>query len=85
MEMNTRQLAEECPYAYAALPECYQADDCLFFWEEGNTLYAKPAVGQEQALGVWVMEYDTPNYTWVPRTHKPPRDSLGRFARKRHT
>ena len=31
--MDTRELEKQHPEAFAALPECYQADDCLYFWE----------------------------------------------------
>ena len=70
MRMNTRQLQEHCPYAFAALPTCYQNDDCLVFWEVGSRLYAKPAKGQEGSLGVWQAEYHPPTYTWRRLQHK---------------
>lgn len=69
-KLNTRELAEVYREAFNALPECYQADDCLVFWEEqtwerGDFLYCRPSVGQEQALGNWVLEYDFETRDWV--------------------
>lgn len=54
--MNTRELQVRSPAAFAALPEAYQNDDVLYFWEVGNTLCCTPAAGQE-CLGSWVSEY----------------------------
>jgi hypothetical protein len=75
--MNTLQVASAWPKAFDALPECYKADDCLYFWEETKrniryprytmtVLYARPADGQEYALGNWVMQFDYDNRSWVP-------------------
>ena len=55
--LNVHELAVVFPHAYKALPECYQADDCLEFWIEQDILFAKPAPGQEKALGTWRAAY----------------------------
>lgn len=69
--MNTRELAKEHPEAFAALPECYQSDDCLFFWEgpgaleEQGGLYCCPAIGQHEALGRWEAGYNSIRREWI--------------------
>ena len=52
--MNTRELAQEHPKAFEALPECYQADDCLIFWtDHRNLLHCQPKGDQVSILGDW--------------------------------
>lgn len=55
--MNTLELARKHPEAFAALPEAYQADNCLTFDLIGGELYCWPGAGQQEALGVWTMKY----------------------------
>jgi hypothetical protein len=55
--MNTKQLSKRYPMAFKSLPEPYQADDCIEFFEKDGTLYAKPSVGQA-FLGMWVAFFD---------------------------
>lgn len=68
--MNTRELAQAHPEAFAALPECYQSDDCLHFWEgpggagEGG-LYCCPATGQQEVLGKWEAGYNFIRGEWI--------------------
>jgi hypothetical protein len=64
--MNTLQLAHKNPKAFAALPEPYQADSCLTFYNRNGTLYCKPAHGQERILGKWRCQYVAKYDNWEP-------------------
>lgn len=56
--MNTKQLSKRYPMAFKSLPEPYQADDCIEFFEKDGTLFAKAGKGQETILGMWVAFFD---------------------------
>jgi hypothetical protein len=67
--MNTLQLAKAHPEAFAALPECYQADDCLLFWQDREGfLYATPKVHQVFALGDWEAVFINGRWKMGPKT-----------------
>ena len=51
--LTQKEVAAQYPAAFAALPECYQADSCLQFWLEGTELYSAPKEGEESVLGNW--------------------------------
>lgn len=68
---STLEFAQECPAGFAALPEPYQADDCLEFWKvvearyhHGFQLYnkdiwfARPMSNQVSALGNFTARWD---------------------------
>jgi hypothetical protein len=62
MNMNTRELEKQYPEAFKALPECYQADDCLEFYVDlDGSLMAIGKPGQEDILGElgWSFNPDT--------------------------
>jgi len=64
--MNTLQLAKENPKAFTALPEPYQADDCLlFFTGEDNKLHCVPNMENEIVLGCWEAVYEADLHEWV--------------------
>lgn len=63
--MNTLELAKSHPEAFAALPDPYQADDCLVFELEDGKLLAYPKQDQIFALGHWVAYYNTSAQEWV--------------------
>ena len=62
--MNTMELCTKNPNAYEALPEAYQGDDCLYFYEDKGMLFCRPAEGQEGALGQWVAKYSESEKCW---------------------
>ena len=63
--MNLLELATQYPHAFQDLPEPYQNDDCLFFWEDGGTLYATPSPDQTSVLGSWQARYDDVGCQWT--------------------
>ena len=64
MNMNTRELEKEYPAAFKALPECYQADDCLEFFIDHDWLMAVPKPGQESVLGELEWWFDSDSNQW---------------------
>lgn len=63
--MNTMELANRYPEAFQALPEPYQADSCLRFWEDDGTLYAEPLEDQVEILGDWRSRFVERMKRWV--------------------
>jgi len=61
---NIQWLYKHHIVAFAALPECYQADNCLIFYWENNRLYAEPKADQGQALGEWRANYNPTTDSW---------------------
>lgn len=75
---STLQFAQEYPAAFAALPEAYQADDCLEFLIDryktfnGSEIYCQPKEDQIAVVGHWVSFYDKESQEWFA-------DGCGRF------
>ena len=67
---STLQFAKEQPKAFAALPEAYQADDCLEFLFIDNYIVAKPKQDQIPALGSWEV-YWTDQDHWLDADDQP--------------
>lgn len=63
--MNTLQLAKANPEAFSALPEPYQADDCLLFFTKEDKLHCVPNMENQWALGCWEAVYDADLHEWV--------------------
>ena len=64
--MNTLELARLYPVPFSRLPECYQGDDCLFFWIEDSVLMCAPKDEREESvLGTWIAEYNSNLKNWV--------------------
>lgn len=63
---STLQFAKEYPVAFAALPEAYQADDCLTYIINNNesAILAQPKQEQEFALGHWTAIYNATVNEW---------------------
>ena len=59
MVMTLDELETKHPDAFGALPECYQVDDCLEFWEQeqGLVIFARPKMSELHALGNWCCYY----------------------------
>lgn len=72
--MHTIQLAKDNPKAFAALPEAYQADDCLEFFmgrikRIGRTfIMCRPKKDQESILGNWSCMFIPEQQRWVKRS-----------------
>lgn len=66
LKYDTRWVEKELPMAFAALPECYQADDCLNFWfDDDCVLRCAPKKDQEFAVGNWTAYFDYDRGTWM--------------------
>ncbi len=61
---NVLELAEVYPSAFDALPDCYQADSCLLFWDDGDKVFTRPLDDQEDILGVWMNVFDPQLKKW---------------------
>lgn len=61
---NTLELAEVYPSAFEALPEPYQADSCLLFWDEDGKVFTRPLDDQEHILGVWKCVFNPETKRW---------------------
>lgn len=87
--MNTRELSAQYPDAFSALPEPYQADDCLYFWFDGGDLYCRPAEGQENVLGNWEAVFWDVEKLWYAglKTQTAEQSIIGSLeeVRKYHT
>lgn len=69
---STLELATTHPEAFAALPEGYQADDCLDYYEHWGILFCRPKASQVQALGHWEAFYEPKSKQWrSTQTGKP--------------
>jgi hypothetical protein len=64
--MRTLELARTHPRAFEALPEPYQADDCLIFYTDGGTLCCIPDMQNEEVLGSWKARYHADVNEWLP-------------------
>jgi hypothetical protein len=64
--INQAQLMVEFPQAFAALPEPYQSDSCLDFYQDCNyNLCCSPAEGQSFALGEWEAVFNSDKGEWI--------------------
>ncbi len=61
---STLQFAKEYPEAFNALPEPYQADDCLQYLIGDKTIACQPKPDQELALGRFVYRYSAGKKIW---------------------
>lgn len=61
--MNTIELASKHPKAFDALPEPYQADSCLEFYESNGRVFARPCVDQLSILGNWTAMFNGDHWT----------------------
>ncbi len=60
------QLQLEYPQAFQALPESYQADSCLDFYQDCNyNLCCGPKEDQVSALGEWEAVFDIEKGEWL--------------------
>ncbi len=62
---STIEFAKEYPQAFNALPEPYQADDCLEYQINGKHIYCYPKLDQEPILGDWLCIYDSFENRWL--------------------
>lgn len=63
MTFDIYTLAQKCPKAFLALPECYQGDNCLEFEAIDDKLIARPKKDQEEFLGQWEAVFK--DDTWI--------------------
>ncbi len=63
--MTTLEFSEVCPEAFARLPEAYQADSVLFFYEENGFWFCEPEKEEIPILGKWVCYYETEENRWI--------------------
>ncbi len=61
---STIQFGKKYPEAFNALPEPYQADDCLEYQIISGLILCYPKSDQEIALGNWVAFFRPKNRTW---------------------
>lgn len=71
---STLELARRHRKAWEALPECYQADDCLEFYEVAEILFAKPKPEEIPILGDWECFFRPHDGRWVDNETGRPVD-----------
>lgn len=64
--LTMRELVIFHPKAFEALPEPYQSDSCLVFWEDSDgALWCAPTDDQEVVLGKWESIYNPTTRDWA--------------------
>ena len=64
MFYSTHEFSKAHPDMFAALPEPYQNDSCLRFFQIKDGWCCSPEKDQEFALGVWEAMFNTKTKTW---------------------